>query len=130
MNPRIPALLERDITRQVCDFLKYRGWRLLRHNVTKLPIKGQWVSFGEEGIPDYSAIYYLRNHAALVIWLEFKRQKGGRLGDAQHAWAEKEGRLGATVLKINNFREFEQFYRDQFEHAASPIRQRSLLADC
>jgi hypothetical protein len=126
-EPGAPPLLERDIQRTVCDFLRAHGWRLVRLNVTKMPIKGQWVSFGERGMPDYLALYYLPDGRAVVLWLEFKRPKG-KAAEHQQLWHEAERRLGAVVVQVDSFDNFLALYTAVFEREDSPVKgQRRLL---
>ena len=93
------ALRERDVTGQVTDFLKWRGWRLIRNNVTKMKDRtGRWTSYGENGMPDYTALYYLPDEKpglACVIWLELKKPKG-KPAPAQLAWR----RAGAGAWRV------------------------------
>jgi hypothetical protein len=124
----LPPLLEREVSRTTCAFLKAEGWRVIRMNVTRLPLKGQWVSFGEKGMPDFEAIYYLRGGHAIVWWLEFKRERGGKASAAQFLWAENEKRLGAVVIQVESFDQFHSLYRKAFDHPDSPVRrQRELM---
>jgi hypothetical protein len=122
-------LLERDVTRQCCDLLKAEGWRLIRHNVTKVPMRGQWVSFGEKGMPDWQAIYYLGSFSTLTLWLEFKQRGKGRLREEQLAWRLAEEKRGACVWRVDDYDEFRSLYREAFDYPGSPVKaQRQLLA--
>lgn len=119
-------LKERDVTKQVCDFLRAHRWRLIRMNVTTLQLRGQWVKFGETGIPDYLAIYYLPNSLAVCLWLEFKQRKG-KLAKHQELWHAREQRDGATLCTVRDYESFREFYRERFERTDSPVKgQREL----
>ena len=122
MNPTAPELREKDISRTVCDFLKAQGWRLIRMNVSTVNFRGQWVNYGEKGMPDYLAVYYLHDGFALLLWLEFKRQRGGRLSAEQVAWSEKERRDGAVVFTVSDIDHFRQWYDERFDTKGSPVK--------
>jgi len=106
-------LRERDVARQIKDFLGFRGWRIVRHNVTKIRDRtGRWTSFGENGMPDLQAIYYLRHGqpgATATLWVETK-QATGRLRPQQADWHRDELARGAVVVVARKFEDFEKFY--------------------
>lgn len=123
----LPPLLERDVTRITCDFLRAHNWRLVRLNVTSMPLKGQWVSFGERGMPDWLAIYYLPDGLAVLLWLEFKSKKG-KLSLDQELWHIREEKCGATVCTISDFESFHDWYLSKYDLDNSPVKgQRELL---
>jgi hypothetical protein len=108
---------ERDVSRQVKDFLEWRGWRMVRMNVTKMKDKaGQWIQFGENGMADYLALYYMPNErpgAALAMWVEIKGP-GGKLSPDQVTWHGNELACGGCVVVAREFTEFEAWYWEQF----------------
>jgi hypothetical protein len=107
-----PAKLkERDVTKQVCDFLKLRGWRPVRFQRTVMP--GQFQT-GEPGIPDFLMLRYLENGVALAVWVEFKHPKTGKTRDDQVIWQERERLRGATVIQVNNLEVFGKWYDTHF----------------
>lgn len=103
-------LLEREVTRQIRDFLKLRGWRAIRMQRTVMP--GQFQS-GEPGIPDYLFLHYIGRRAAAVLWIELKRP-GGRIRPQQQEWHDRERGRGAEVWVVENFEHFEGLYRGSF----------------
>jgi hypothetical protein len=107
-------LLEREVTKQIKDFMTWRGWRPIRMQRTVIP--GNFQS-GEPGIPDYLFTRYLQTaFAGLSVncWVEMKRAKYGKLSDDQHKWRYREAKRGAVVLKANDLKEFEQEYERLF----------------
>lgn len=120
-------LAEREVTKQIRDYLKYRGWRALRMQSASFSgPTGGVVSVGEPGIPDYLYLYYLGDSEALVLWIELKspndrrtcrcRPDSKRLCTvcAQSAWKTKEQERGAVVLQVSDLREFEAWYSKNF----------------
>lgn len=122
-----PELRERDVMRLTCDFLLADRWRLFRMNVATVQFGERWVPFGEKGMPDYLALYYLADSLAAVLWLEFKAPRG-RLSRIQELWHARERKDGATICVVNDFDSFREFYRDRFDRDGSPVKgQRELL---
>lgn len=120
-------LKERDVTKQVCDFLRAHRWRLIRMNVTKVKRLGRWTQFGETGMADYLALQYLPGSLAAVMWIEFKQSKG-KLAKHQELWHARERRDGAAVYTVRDYDSFRAFYRDTFDRPGSPVRgQRELI---
>lgn len=125
-----PRMLEADVSGQVCDFLRMKGWRLKRNQRTVIP--GQFQS-GEPGEADVTAIYYLgsvRPGLAAVLHVEvkgprdkracncawrLKANKRGKCGVCLQAdWQARERSRGATVWVVNNFVDFEENYQRAF----------------
>jgi len=129
--PKAPKLLEREVTRQIRDFMTSHGWRAIRHQRTVVP--GQFQS-GEPGIPDYSFVYYLpRNKvlgACVLVWIEMKgthdkrrcnclqRQVQGKKGKCtnctQADWRRREESRGAVFAPGNDYSVFETWYSQKF----------------
>lgn len=102
-------LLERQVTAQVKDFLKHRGWRPIRNQRTVLP--GSFQS-GEPGQPDYLFLKYLecKTYAGtLCLWIEMKRPRG-KLSDGQIQWHTEERRRGGVVWVVDDFDWFHGEY--------------------
>jgi hypothetical protein len=115
--PRISAaargftheLKERDVTRQVCDYLGFRGWRALRMQRTVLP--GSFQT-GEPGQADYLFLRYMlggKPGSTLSLWIEFKAP-GGRLRKGQAEWHVRERLRGGLVWVVGSFEAFEEAY--------------------
>jgi hypothetical protein len=106
-------LKERDVTRQVCDYLGYRGWRPLRMQRTVLP--GSFQT-GEPGQADYLFLRYLTGEkpgSTLALWIEFKAPNG-RLRKGQSEWHVRERLRGGLVWVVDSFADFEESYRREF----------------
>jgi hypothetical protein len=105
---------ERMVAKLIRRELERRQWRIVRNNVTKIQFRpGAWTQFGEPGMPDLLAIQYLRNDGlAVVLWVETKREYGGRLGDAQITWRDQEKRRGATVIVTSDPGKFLRDYEE------------------
>ena len=108
-TPISPAkLAEREVTRQVKDFMLYRGWRAVR--MQRTVIAGAFQS-GEPGIPDYLFLRYVSQAKAhvLAIWIEFKGPTG-RVSEQQQIWHCDERLKGALVWVVDDFEWFAAEY--------------------
>jgi hypothetical protein len=104
-------LLERQVTKQIRDYMKARGWRPIRMQRTVMP--GQFQT-GEPGIPDYLFVRYLRPGIATALWIELKRPGGGKLRPQQREWISRELQRGALVWIVDDFDEFCAAYSGTF----------------
>lgn len=112
-------LLEKHIEATVTAWLKLDGWRSLRTDPVSDRSRGK--GFGEPGMADHLYIRYLDlktrggsahlESLAQVLWIEFKRQKGGAGKKAlftkpekakihQRGWIAAERARGALVLLV------------------------------
>jgi hypothetical protein len=116
-------LKERDVAKQIRDFLEWHGWRTLRWNIGVMTNEaGAVVRFGEKGTPDLMFVYYFLRRkpgAALVLWVETKRQ-GADLRDSQIEWQFKETKRGALIVTVDNYEEFRDWYLESFEWLHDP----------
>jgi hypothetical protein len=126
-------ILEKQVTEQVRDYLKYRGWRAIRMQRTVVP--GAFQS-GEPGMPDYLFLRYLppfptpKGAAALCLWIEFKAP-GGKLREGQAEWHCRERLRGGSVWVVDDLDWFAELYEKHFAwlHSGdSAIGQMDLLA--
>lgn len=108
-------LSEADVQRQCIDWLEIHGWRCIRTGYGAIHRNGRAVEhYGEEGMPDYLAIFYTDiQHAAQVVWIEFKRPGGkgarkGTLSKLQRVWRDVERKRGATVLVIESLEQLQR----------------------
>jgi hypothetical protein len=110
-----PNLLEREVSRQIRDFMMAKGWRAFRQQ--RIIIPGTFAT-GEKGMPDFRFVYYLRikEKVGLVVelWVELKRSKGGVLGPNQVKWIADERDRGACVWIVDDFAEFAELYQKRF----------------
>lgn len=109
------VLSESEVQRQCIDWLQIHGWRCIRTGYGAIHRNGRAVEhYGEEGMPDYLAIFYTDiPHAAQVIWIEFKRpggngSRGGTLSKLQRIWRDVERARGATVLVIDSLEQLQK----------------------
>jgi hypothetical protein len=74
-----PRLKENDVERACCDFLRLRGYWVIRQQSGLFKTAdGRWIRVGEPGVPDYAAL-----HAVYPgFMLEIKRP-GGTLSPDQ-----------------------------------------------
>jgi hypothetical protein len=80
---RAKHILEKQVDKQVRDFLELRGWRRIRFQATVIP--GAFRT-AEPGIPDCLYVKYLdRNGVCVAVWIETKRAVRGKLADDQRA---------------------------------------------
>lgn len=116
--PSALNLLEREVDKQVSKFLVERGWRRIRFQRTVIP--GMFQT-GEPGIPDCQYVRYLdRSGLAVVIWVETKRTRGGKVGQDQIDWRNREKERGAVVLKVNDAEELRREYERRFTWLHQP----------
>ncbi len=101
-------LLERDVTKQVKDFLESRGWRGVR--MQRTIVRGQFQT-GEPGMADFLFVHYL---SGKHLWIEFKRPGDGRVSPVQKDWQHAERSRGAHVWVVDNLDEFEGDYEEVF----------------
>jgi hypothetical protein len=142
--PKPKKLLEREVTGQIRDFLKLRGWRPIRMQRTVVP--GQFQT-GEPGMADFLFLRYLPGSCAkpagdflteriapcgltLALWVEMKGQTDrrrcncaaramrGKRGKCsvctQQDWRRKEESRGALFGPGHDFTAFERWYVQQF----------------
>jgi hypothetical protein len=114
------TLLEKDVTRQVRDYLAFRGWRALPMQRTVLP--GSFQS-GEPGQADYLFLRYMgggKPGETLSLWLEFKAP-GGQLRKGQSEWQRLRGGI---VWVVDSFDGFEETYDHEFGWIHAEERRR------
>jgi hypothetical protein len=107
------TLLEKDVTRQVVDYLAFRGWRAIRMQRTVLP--GSFQT-GEPGQADYLFLRYMpggKPGETMALWVEFKAP-GGRLRNGQAEWHAREQLRGGIVWVVDSFEDFEESYDREF----------------
>jgi len=105
-------LKERDVVKQVKDFLAWRGWRAVRMQRMILP--GSFQT-GEPGMADYLFLRYSPEStgACLCLWIEFKRP-GGPMRQGQMEWHERERIRGAAVWVVEELDDFMTLYNQHF----------------
>jgi len=124
-------LLEREVTRQIKDYLEWNGWRAFRNQVmTSQNHAGGWVSAGEKGQPDFLFLYYFRPGLApmggcMHLWVELKR-KGEPLRPDQVEWHFKEIKRNALVIVVDDFEEFRTWYEEHFAWLGQEGQQQQL----
>ena len=99
---------EAELERICTNILIQDGWRALKTNPVSRRAHGK--GFGEVGMADYLYMRYggsfpilfagcqLVLSRAQVMWIEWKREKGGVVADHQHDWHTAEREKGALVL--------------------------------
>lgn len=105
------ALKERDVSKQVKDFLEWRGWRPVRFQRTVIP--GQFQA-GEPGMPDFLMLRYLWPGACGAMRIEFKHPSTGRATAEQVKWHNNERARGALVVQVDDLDTFTRWYEKQF----------------
>lgn len=103
-------LTERDVTRQIRDFLEWRQWRALRQQRTVIP--GAFQT-GEPGIPDFLFLRYLPDGMALALWVEMKAP-GRKTAERQQQWRAREEKRGAVVVTVDDLGAFQSWYDEQY----------------
>jgi hypothetical protein len=100
-------LAERDVTKQIRDYLELRGWRPVRMMSSVIP--GAF-RVGEKGMPDYLFLHYRRR---VALWVEMKAP-AGRLRPEQTAWIDAERRRGGLVAVVDDLDMFDAWYTGLF----------------
>jgi hypothetical protein len=123
-------LAERDVTRQVKDYLEFRRWRSVR--MMRMTLPGQF-STGEPGMADSLFLYYFDTPpgASAALWIEFKSPRPGSKRSAhQLRWHAREKARGAVVMTVSDFDDFERRYKEIFAwlHATVGQQELSLVA--
>lgn len=106
----MPKLTEAQLSRQVQDFLKLDGWRVLKQEPLSRAGGGRYA--GELGMADLLAIRYanpLRGWSAAILWLEIKSAKG-KVAKHQAEWHAAERARGGEVWIVSNFEAFKLVY--------------------
>ena len=105
---RAKYILEKQVDKQVRDFLELRGWRRVRFQATVIP--GAFRT-AEPGMADCLYLKYLdRSGVCIALWIETKRAVRGKLADDQRAWRDRELKRGAAVLCVNDIDVFMREY--------------------
>jgi len=116
------SILERQVTKQIVDYMLHRGWRPVRLHPIVAP---GTFSAGEPGQPDYLFLRYLDGGACLALWVEFKSPNDKRRCNCrpdgkrcpvcrQKAWHDRERQRGAAVWVVADLQaflgEYERLY--------------------
>jgi hypothetical protein len=107
-------LAEREVSRQISDYLGWHGWRRIRNQSgVATNAGGGTFRFGEKGIPDLLFLRYIPEHPgiALVLWVETKRAKG-KLAPEQLKWQHDERLRGALVANAFSLETFSEWYQE------------------
>jgi len=111
-------LLEKDVAKQIRDFLEVRHWRRVRNQSMVTMGAGGPMTIGEKGMADLLYIHYIDwieyPGLAAMLWIETKRAKGGKRHEDQVKWHAKEQGRGAVTLFANDITDFEREYRRYF----------------
>ena len=106
-------LKEKDVAKQVTDYLEYRGWRRVRMNsgMSTNMMTGGIVRFGEKGMADLLFLRYFPKQQpyALVLWVETKAPKG-KLRPEQTLWQTGERARGGLCVTVYHFETFALWY--------------------
>jgi len=120
----VPQLTERDVARQVRDFMEAHGWRCIRMQVASVARPtGGGFRVGEVGMPDFLFIRYneqgfdaaSRITCCEHLWVEVKRP-GGRVSEHQREWVGREMDRGGVVVVVDDIDEFRTWYADEVGH--------------
>lgn len=105
-------MTERDVQKQVLDFLRERHWRPVRMTVGRFRSR---VFVGERGMCDWLFLRYARYSSAVhqdhFFWLELKRP-GEKPSPHQLAWIEAERVKGALVCVADSLEAFQNWYKE------------------
>jgi len=100
---------EREVLRAVMDWLKARGFLRWRVNSGALETPGgRHVRFGAKGMADVIAL----GPEGRAIFVECKRERGGRLSAEQAAFLETVNRQGGLGIVVNSTESLERQLRE------------------
>lgn len=110
-----PALSEVDVTRQICDFLRARGWILKRQQsgLFQRPGSTARVRIGEVGEADWMAIKPCGFALGYMFYSEVKAS--GKIPSFdQQVWLETRRRLGFEADWFDSLELFGKWYQERF----------------
>lgn len=115
MNSGQLRLKEREVTRQVRDYLQWHKWRALRNqSAVSTNQAGGVFRSGEKGMPDYLFLYYFQHQpyagTCVHLWVEVKRE-GQPLDPAQIKWQVEEIARGGIVWTVDSYERFVKRYQ-------------------
>src|SRR5215472_2629333 len=115
--------LEAPIQAECTKILEADGWRALQTDPVRSRIRGK--GFGEIGMADHLYIRYGSRPYAQVLWIEYKRSKGGRVSKEQRAWHTREHARGArTAIAGEDFAPTVEGFRTWY--TASRLQRRDV----
>ena len=120
-----PKIVEKQVAQQARDYLRARGWRIVR---TQFAFSPGSFSTGEPGMADDLAVFYVdQNRAvALALWLEYKGPNDRRRCTCQPGsgkpchvcrqlqWHARERQRGGIVWVVSDFDFFANLYEKHF----------------
>lgn len=113
----LPAwkIAEREVTKDFKAFMADQGWRLVRNQVSKVATPYGAFQTGEDGMPDFTAVFYLDvgSGATVTLWCELKAP-GKSLRPSQIEWHAKERAKGGRVVVIDDVPLFAGWYAKHF----------------
>lgn len=112
MSKTQPNLLERDVTKQVTEYLAVHGWEMIRLHAGTVKKRGCFIRLGRIGRLDWVAVH--PKHPAFYV--EMKRNKGGVVSDEQAAEISKLIRLGYKVAVPFSIDEFMAWFERELKH--------------
>lgn len=131
-KPTVNQLSEEHVTRQVKDYLEWRGWRAIRYQRTIVQIPGGGAfSTGEPGQADWQFVKYIETKdmpgTAIVLWVEMKatgkraycicatkKERQRCTACDQKNWKARERSRGAVVWTIDSIDVFIREYNRAF----------------
>jgi len=104
--PKPGNLLERDVVKQVCDFLEMKGWTPIRLHTGTTRIKNAYIRHGKKGRLDWVMVH----PEYPAFYCEMKRNKGGQLSDEQIESITLLERQGYEVAVPKSIEEFQFWF--------------------
>ena len=109
---KLLRMTERDVSRQITDLLRIRGWLCIRlHSELMTGRGGNPTHVGEPGIADWVAMKAISPGVARVIFIEMKSPVG-RLRTSQRLWHSWAKTRGYTVAVIRSVEDLEQLLKE------------------
>jgi len=116
----LPALSEREVTRQVIDFCKSERWLCIRlqSGTVRGVTQGTYMRLGQPGLPDWIIVRELE-----YCFVELKAP-GKPLRPAQKQWFEFAAREGYPAIVADGLGSFLRQYRDRWPAAQAAREER------
>lgn len=111
------GLLEKDVSKQIVDYLRLKSWVLLRlhSGLVRGKTGGGFIKLNDAGTPDYCAVRARPEQQ--ILFLEMKRERGGVISDIQKKTALQYESQGLTVKVVSSLTDFQEWYENKYERS-------------
>jgi hypothetical protein len=104
------GLLEETVLEQIREYLISLGWTVIRIYTGGIPLgRGVWGVNQCKGIPDLICFH---NDSPDMMWIEVKKEKGGRVSPEQKKWHGLLSSHRQIILLVNSLECLKQQLKD------------------